>query len=135
MQINSNNRSITRTCQCLGTKRFSGLSCSKFQAGIIERLRLYKYSVHYDLIGQTIDLRLTRNLVEAYCQDSGVAVRVRLAAAQRDPAVKPEHIPEMHRKYFGYNEHEFPTWAAGVGSKTLYVIRHFLPSEREAKRG
>ena len=85
-----------------------------------------KYSVPYDLIGQTVDLRLTRNLVEVYYHGARVAVHVRLAAAQRDPVVKPEHMPEAHRKYLGYNEHEFTAWAAGVGPKTLDVVRHFL---------
>ena len=94
-----------------------------------------KYSVPYDLIGQTVDLRLTRNLVEVYYHGTRVAVHVRLAAAQRDPVVKPEHMPEAHRKYLGYNEHEFTTWAAGVGPKTLDVVRHFLSQGREVEQG
>ena len=63
------------------------------------------------------------------------AVHVRLAEAQRDPVVKPEHMPEAHRKYLGYNEHEFTTWAAGVGPKTLDVVRHFLSQGREVEQG
>ena len=94
-----------------------------------------KYSVPYDLIGQTVDLRLTRNLVEVYYHGARVAVHVRLTAAQRDPVVKPEHMPEAHRKYLGYNEHEFTTWAAGVGPKTLDVVRHFLSQGREVEQG
>ena len=94
-----------------------------------------KYSVPYDLIGQTVDLRLTRNLVEVYYHGARVAVHVRLTAAHRDPVVKPEHMPEAHRKYLAYNEHEFTTWAAGVGPKTLDVVRHFLSQGREVEQG
>lgn len=34
-----------------------------------------------------------------------------------------------------YNEHEFTTWAAGVGPKTLDVVRHFLTGGKEAEQG
>ena len=44
-------------------------------------------------------------------------------------------MPEAHRKYLGYNEHEFTTWAAGVGPKTMDVVRHFLTRGREAEQG
>ena len=94
-----------------------------------------KYSVPYDLIGQTVDLRQTRNLVEVFYHGSRVAVHVRLASAQRDPVVKPVHMPETHRKYLGYNEHEFTTWAAGICPKTLDVVRHFLTSGKEVEQG
>ncbi len=94
-----------------------------------------KYSVPYDLIGQTVDLRLTRNLVEVFYHGSRVAVHVRLAASQRDPVVKPEHMPEAHRKYLSYNEHEFTTWAAGIGPKTLEVVRYFLTKGKEVEQG
>lgn len=56
-----------------------------------------KYSVPYDLIGHTVDLRLTRNLVEVYYNGARVAVHVRHATAQRDPIVKPEHMLEAHK--------------------------------------
>lgn len=61
-----------------------------------------KYSVPFDLIGKTVDVRLTRNMVEVFYQNSRVAVHLRQAKAQRDPIIKPEHMPDHHRKYLGY---------------------------------
>ena len=40
-----------------------------------------KYSVPYDMIGETVDVRLTRNIVEIYYRVDWVAAHIRLAAA------------------------------------------------------
>lgn len=94
-----------------------------------------KYSVPYDLIGKTVDVRLTRNLVEVFYHESRVALHVRLARAQRDPVVKPEHMPENHRKYLTYNEHDFSVWAEKIGPSTYAVVRYFLTKGREPEQG
>lgn len=94
-----------------------------------------KYSVPFDLIGKTVDVRLTRNMVEVFYQNSRVAVHVRQAKAQRDPIVKPEHMPNHHRKYLGYNEHDFSVWAEKIGPKTYAVTRYFLTKGREPEQG
>ena len=94
-----------------------------------------KYSVPYDLIGETVQVRLTRDVVEVFYRGSRVAAHVRLTAVQRDPVVKPEHMPEAHRKFAQYNAEEFTTWAAGVGVNTAGVVRHFLSSGREVEQG
>ena len=55
-----------------------------------------KYSVPFDLIGENVDVRISKNVVEAYYNGTRVATHVRLQSAQRDPIVKPEHMPEAH---------------------------------------
>ena len=94
-----------------------------------------KYSVPYDLIGKDVDVRLTRNMVEVFYQNTRVALHVRLAKAQRDPIVKPEHMPENHRKYLSYNEHDFSEWGEKIGPKTYTVVRYFLTKGREPEQG
>lgn len=46
-----------------------------------------KYSVPFDLIGEQIDMRLTKNTVEAYYLGSRVASHSRLMIAQREPII------------------------------------------------
>jgi len=94
-----------------------------------------KYSVPYDLIGEHVDVRLTRNLVEVFFQGTRVALHVRLVAAQRDPVVKPEHMPEAHRRFLSYNEHDFTEWAASVGPNTLKIVRYFMQKGRAVEQG
>lgn len=94
-----------------------------------------KYSVPYDLIGETVDVRVARNTVEVFYHDTRVSVHVRVATMQREPIVKPEHMPEAHRKYLHYNKEEFEAWAVTVGPNTEKVIHHFLTDGKEAEQG
>ena len=96
---------------------------------------LNKYSVPYDLIGEKVDVKLTKHIVEVFYKQTRVAAHVRLDKEQRDPAVKPEHMPEAHRKYLGYNAEEFNKWAHKIGPKTTETVQYFLSSGKEAEQG
>ncbi len=94
-----------------------------------------KYSVPYDLIGEKVDVRVSKNTVEVFYHSTRVATHVRAAVTQREPIVKPEHMPEAHRKYLQYNKEEFEAWAASVGPNTEKIVHHFLTEGREAEQG
>jgi transposase len=94
-----------------------------------------KYSVPHDLIGETIDIRITRNTVEAFFHGARVASQPRSDKVLRDPIVVPEHMPERHRKFLSYNETEFTSWAADIGINTLTAVRHFLESGKVSEQG
>ena len=94
-----------------------------------------KYSVPFDLIGEKVDVRLTKHIVEVFYKQTKVATHVRLDKPQRDPVVKPEHMPEAHRKYLGYNADEFAVWANGAGSSIAKTVQYFLNSGKEAEQG
>ena len=96
---------------------------------------LNKYSVPYDLIGEKVDVKLTKHVVEVFYKQTRVAAHVRLDKEQRDPVVKPEHMPEAHRKYLGYNAEEFTKWAHMIGPKTTETVQYFLTSGKEAEQG
>jgi len=66
-----------------------------------------KYSVPYNLIGEKVDIRVTKNLVEVYYHGSRVASHRRLQTLQHDPLIKLEHMPESHQKYMTCNEEDF----------------------------
>ena len=80
-----------------------------------------KYSVPFDLIGEKVDVRLTKHIVEVFCKQTKVAAHVRLDKPQRDPVVKPDHMPEAHRRYLGYNVDK--------------VVQYFLNNGKEAEQG
>jgi transposase len=96
---------------------------------------LNKYSLPYDLIGEEVSVRLTRNTVEVFFNGSRVALHLRKATAQRDPVVNPEHMTPEHRKYLNYNAEDFMSWAEAVGRNASAVVRHFLTSGKEAEQG
>lgn len=94
-----------------------------------------KYSVPYDLIGEKVDVRLTKYIVEVFFKGARVTSHVRLTSPQRDPVVKPEHMPEAHRQYLNYASEEFTAWAKAIGPKATEVIEHFLSIGREPEQG
>ena len=94
-----------------------------------------KYSVPFDLIGEEVDIRLTKSTVEVFFHGSRVASHRRASSPLRDPVVRQEHMPMEHRKYLSYNYDEFISWAESVGSHTADVVREFLSSGREPEQG
>ena len=96
---------------------------------------LNKYSVPFDLIGETVNLRLTPNAVEVFYRGTRVAMHVRSRVALRDPILKPEHMTPEHRKYLSYNEDDFTAWGKSVGEHTAAVVLYFLTGGKEAEQG
>lgn len=94
-----------------------------------------KYSVPYNLIGEKVDIRATKNMVEVFFHGSLVATHRRLQTIQREPLVKLEHMPEAHQKYLTYNADDFRIWAMSVGPMTEKVVQHFLESGKAAEQG
>lgn len=94
-----------------------------------------KYSVPFDLIGEKVVLRLTRNTVDVFYRGDRVAMHKRSRNAQREPIVKPEHMPKEHRSYLAYNADDFSEWGASIGESTSAVVQYFLTSGKEPEQG
>lgn len=96
---------------------------------------LNKYSVPFDLIGEQVQIRLTRDLVEVYFKGSRMTSHKRLEKYSVQPVVKPEHMPDRHREYLHFNADEFRTWAKTIGKSTEEIVRYFLSSGAAAEQG
>lgn len=94
-----------------------------------------KYSVPFDLIGKSVSIKTTRNLVEVFFHGDRMAVHVRKTTPQRDPIVKPEHMPEEHRAYLKYTVEDFTAWGHKIGPNTEKTVVSFLESGREPEQG
>lgn len=96
---------------------------------------LNKYSVPYDLIGEKVQLRITRDCVEIFYHSNRVASHVRLHRRQVDPVIKVEHMPDNHKKYLSYNSESFMEWARTIGENTEKVMKFFLSEGRSPEQG
>ena len=94
-----------------------------------------KYSVPYNLIGEKVDIRVTKTIVEVYFHGSRVASHRRLQTKQREPLMKLEHMPQEHQRYLAYNAENFKTWAMSVGPMTEKAVYHFLDSGKAPEQG
>ncbi len=80
------------------------------------------YSVPYRLIGKTVDLRLTRHMVEVFYRGQAVATHLRQGGARRfntDPA----HRPDRHRAVIELNHERLLERAEAIGPATAAVLR------------
>lgn len=96
---------------------------------------LNKYSVPFDLIGEQVQIRITKDLVEIYFKGCRTTSHKRLEKYSVQPVVKPEHMPQTHREYLGYNADEFREWASTVGKSTVEVVKYFLSSGSAPEQG
>ena len=96
---------------------------------------LNKYSVPFDLIGEQVQIRLTKDLVEVYFKGSRMTSHKRLEKYSVQPVVKPEHMPTNHRAYMDCNAEEFKAWAETVGKSAEEVVKHFLTSGSVPEQG
>lgn len=96
---------------------------------------LNRYSVPFDLIGEQVDIRVTKDTVEVFYHGGRVASHVRRTTAQRDAIMLPDHMPESHRKYLSYNKDAFLSWAETAGVSTTKVVKSFLESGKEPEQG
>ena len=94
-----------------------------------------KYSVPYNLIGEKVDIRVTKTIVEVYFHGSRVASHRRLQTKQREPLMKLEHMPQEHQRYLAYNAEDFKTWARSVGPMAEKAVQHFLDSGKAPEQG
>lgn len=94
-----------------------------------------KYSVPFDLIGEEVTIRTTKDAVEVFFHGDRVASHTRVMKAQRDPVRRKEHMPLAHQKYLSYNQDSFRSWAKDNGASTEKVIDFFLTSDKVPEQG
>lgn len=94
-----------------------------------------KYSVPFDLIGEKVQLRLTKNTVEVFFNGSRMTSHSRLTTVQHHPIVKTEHMPQEHRKYLDCTADDFKAWADSIGKHTSEVVLGFLKTGKAPEQG
>lgn len=80
------------------------------------------YSVPYRLIGKTVDLRLTRHMVEVFYRGQAVATHLRQDGPRRF-ITDPAHRPDRHRAVIELNHERLLERAEAIGPATAAVLR------------
>ena len=93
----------------------------------VERQR---YSVPHHLIGQQVDVRMTKGVIEVFKDNVRVCSHVRLTGRFNQYSIQDEHMPERHRLYNEeWNPDRFRSWATSVGPSCLSAIESILSSK------
>ena len=86
------------------------------------------YSVPFEYIGKTIDVRATKNTVEVFFDGNRICSHPRLYGRANQYDTIDSHMPPNHQKDAEWNGDRFRKWAEKIGENTLSIIELFLSS-------
>ena len=107
---------------------------AKVQSDYLINVEKSKYSVPYEFIGKTVDIRTTEQIIEVFYDGTRIASHVRKDFSN-DPVYLSEHMPENHLKYLAYNAESFIAWAEDIGTSTLEIVKNFINSGKMKQQG
>jgi len=88
------------------------------------------YSVPFEYIGQRVDIRLTRNIVEIFFDGNRICSHKRLHGKAGQYSTNDVHRPPDHQKYLVWNGDRFMEEAAKIGENTELVTQLLLTSTK-----
>jgi transposase len=92
------------------------------------------YSVPHALVGEEIELRVTRSTVEVLYRNRRVASHAR-SARRGGYTTLPEHMPASHRAHAQWSPQRLMNWAATIGTATRTVVTHILQTKPHPEQG
>ena len=92
------------------------------------------YSVPHALVGQEVELRVTRGTIEVLYRHRRVASHARRSVRGGYTTV-PEHMPAAHRAHQQWSPQRLIAWAGSIGAATKIVVAHILASKPHPEQG
>lgn len=88
------------------------------------------YSVPYQYAKQSVQLRITRHMIEIYANHVRIASHPRVLSGINKYVTKKEHMPENHKAYGEWNSQRIIKWAKVIGPNTHEVICNIFSNAR-----
>lgn len=76
------------------------------------------YSVPYEYIKKTVDVRVTEHTIEIFYNHKRIASHCRLTGRPGQYSTITEHMPQNHQKYLEWNGDRFRQWPERIGINT-----------------
>lgn len=92
------------------------------------------YSVPYQLVNRTLDLRITQTTVECFHKHKRVASHLRLPR-KGQYATLTAHMPKAHQDYAQWTPERLVRWAEKTGPKTAEVVETILRARPHPQQG
>ncbi|MER9833307.1 IS21 family transposase, partial [Mesorhizobium sp. M0134] len=92
------------------------------------------YSVPHRLIGRTVEVRLTRRVVEIFHDHQRVASHVRRSQRSGHVTVN-EHMPKAHQRYANTTPASLISRAAGIGPNAAILVERMMRDRPHPEQG
>lgn len=93
------------------------------------------YSVPYEYIPKSVDVRVSEHLIEVFFKHMRVATHSRLYGKFGQLSTSKDHMPDNHKLYIEQTPENALKWAENIGENTLSIIQYLLDTyqvERQA---
>lgn len=92
------------------------------------------YSLPYELIHETVDVRATERIVEIFHHSVRVVSHVR-SRRRGGHTTLPEHMPDGHRRYVEWTPERVERWAEEVGPQTAVLVKAVMVAREHPEQG
>lgn len=106
---------------------------AKVQLNYHIQVELMYYSVPYDYIRESVDVRLTTDLIEVYFNEARIASHKRLKGEMGQFSTNTDHMPDNHRLYLEHNPDNNRKWAEEIGPYMTQFVSYILEMNVEKK--
>jgi hypothetical protein len=93
------------------------------------------YSVPHEYIKREVNVRVTRNVVEVFYENTRICSHVRLYDQKDKYSTQDAHMPPNHQQYAQWNGDRFRRWAAKIGPQTTRVVESILAGYKVEQQG
>lgn len=121
----------------LPTTRYEKSEWKKAKVNIDYHVQVdwHNYSVPYKYIHQTVDVRMTRQMIEVLCQDKRIAAH-RRSYKKGGFTTDSAHMPKSHQKHTGWSPARLISWAEGdVGEYAGKVVNQIMKDKPHPEMG
>ena len=92
------------------------------------------YSVPYQLVNQSLDVRISNTAVESFHKNKRVASHLRLQR-KGQYATHTAHMPKSHRDYAEWTPERLVSWAEKTGPQTVCAVETILRARPHPQQG
>lgn len=91
------------------------------------------YSVPYEYVQCAVEVRLTKNLIEVYFNQTRIASHKRIKNKINDYSTLYDHMSDHHQMYAEHTPGNVRQWAKKIGPKTTEVVNQILKQQVEKR--
>lgn len=91
------------------------------------------YSVSYLLVGKTIEIKATNNIIEIFDNYKSIAVHMRNYKRGAHTTIS-EHMPTRHQKHLEWTPGRFLNWAITIGPETVNLVKNMLQKKQHPEQ-
>jgi transposase len=92
------------------------------------------YSVPYVLVGKTMEVKATNNIIEIFYNHKKVAVHIRNNKCGSHTTAD-EHMPTKHQKHLEWSSDRFLNWAVQIGPETVNLVKNIFQKKQHPEQG